>query len=51
MEIAGQKIALGIPKPKGPAPTGPIPGIPLGRPAQAQEAANAVVFLYVSALA
>ncbi|ORY72913.1 hypothetical protein BCR35DRAFT_307439 [Leucosporidium creatinivorum] len=45
MVVGGQKIALGIPQPKGGAPKGPIPGIPLGRPAEAQEAANAVLFL------
>ncbi|KAK4051489.1 hypothetical protein OIO90_004703 [Microbotryomycetes sp. JL221] len=45
MEIGGKKIALGIPQPKGGAPSGPVPGIPLGRPANPEEAANAVLFL------
>ncbi|KAM0786188.1 hypothetical protein ACM66B_006995 [Microbotryomycetes sp. NB124-2] len=45
MEIGGKKIALGIPQPKGGAPSGPVPGIPLGRPATPEEAANAVLFL------
>lgn len=48
--VNGQKVALGIPTGGAPAPKGPVPGIPLGRPATAQEAANAVLFL-VSPLA
>ncbi|SCZ99857.1 BZ3501_MvSof-1269-A2-R1_Chr12-3g03547 [Microbotryum saponariae] len=49
IEVAGQKIALGIPT-GGKKQEGPVPGIPLGRPGTAQEAANGVLFL-VSPLA
>ncbi|SCV73098.1 BQ2448_7023 [Microbotryum intermedium] len=44
IEVAGQKIALGIPT-GGKKQEGPVPGIPLGRPGTAQEAANGVLFL------
>ncbi|KAK4701253.1 hypothetical protein P7C70_g4981, partial [Phenoliferia sp. Uapishka_3] len=43
--VNGQKIALGIPQGGAPAPKGPIPGIPLGRPGSAEEAAMGVLFL------
>ncbi|KAG8736924.1 hypothetical protein FRC12_017361 [Ceratobasidium sp. 428] len=47
--VDGKQIALGIPG-RGNQPEGPVPGIPLGRPGTADEAAAAVLFL-VSPLA
>ncbi|KDE02601.1 hypothetical protein MVLG_06852 [Microbotryum lychnidis-dioicae p1A1 Lamole] len=44
IEVAGQNISLGIPT-GGKKQEGPVPGIPLGRPGTAQEAANGVLFL------
>ncbi|KAM0750387.1 short-chain dehydrogenase/reductase SDR [Meredithblackwellia eburnea MCA 4105] len=43
--VNGQKIALGIPSGPNPPKKGPVPGIPLGRPGSAQEAAYGVLFL------
>jgi len=48
IEIDGKKVALGIPgRPSNPTPSSPeaIPGIPLGRGAMPDEAANCMLFL------
>ncbi|KAL5518412.1 hypothetical protein ACEPAH_94 [Sanghuangporus vaninii] len=43
--INGKPVALGIPGGSGGNGDKPVPGIPLGRPASTDEAANAVLFL------